>query len=145
MDPGAARKKLVAQHDRLRADMKRCGVLAMQLRAGESVQVELDAALAKLRSDFTEHNATETALVRPLLEDTPGWGSRLVDRMLEEHVAEHAAFWEMLAGSAVEVAGRMDELVEELDAHMAAEERTFLSPVVLDPHVITSHRRQEPS
>jgi iron-sulfur cluster repair protein YtfE (RIC family) len=145
MDPGAARKKLVAQHDRLRADMKRCSALAKQLRGGEPAQVELDAALAQLRSDFTEHNATETALVRPLLQDTPGWGSRLVDRMLEEHVAEHAAFWELLAGSALEVAGRMDELVDELDAHMAAEERTFLSPVVLDPHVITSHRRQEPS
>ena len=53
--------------------------------------------------------------------------------MLEEHVAEHAAFWEMLTGSTVEVAARMDELIDELDAHMAAEERTFLSPLVLHP------------
>jgi hypothetical protein len=60
--------------------------------------------------------------------------------MLEEHVAEHAAFWDLLAGPASEVAARMDELLEELDAHMAAEERTFLSPLVLDAAVIARRR-----
>jgi hypothetical protein len=39
----------------------------------------------------------------------------------------------------------MDDLVDELDAHMAAEERTFLSPRVLRADVIDRHRRQEPT
>jgi hypothetical protein len=56
--------------------------------------------------------------------------------MLEEHVAEHAAFWELLSGTQAEVAERIGELAEELDAHMAAEERTFLSPVTLRDDVI---------
>ena len=63
----------------------------------------------------------------------------------EEHVAEHAALWEMLTGEVGEVAARMSDLIDDLDAHMAAEERTFLSPLVLRHDVITRHRRQEPT
>jgi hypothetical protein len=36
------------------------------------------------------------------------------------------------------LASQLDALAEELDAHMAAEERTFLA--VLDPAVIERHR-----
>lgn len=145
MDAGATRMTLLAQHDRLRADLNRCGALARRLRCGEPTQGELDTALTQLRFDFAEHNATESALVGPLLHDSPGWGARLVERMVEEHVAEHTAFWELLAGSAAEIAERMDDLVDELDAHMAAEERTFLSLAVLHPEVIARNRRTEPT
>ena len=59
-----------------------------------------------------------------LVDDHPvarhGIKSLLVDRMLEEHVAEHAAFWELLTGTRGEVAARIAALAEELDAHMAA-------------------------
>ncbi len=145
MDAEATRRTLVAQHDKIRAHLNGCSLLARLLLEGEPVRVELDAALDRLRADFAVHNATETELVRPLLHDSPNWGAVLIDRMLEEHVAEHAAFWEMLAGSTVEVAARMDELIDELDAHMAAEERTFLSPAVLHPDVITRRRQEEPT
>lgn len=145
MDAEAVRKALIAQHDQLRVHLNRCSTLARMLRCGEPVQFELDAALARLRLDFAEHNTAETTAVRQLLHDSPGWGALLIDRMLEEHVAEHAAFWELLVGSAAEIAQRMDALVDELDAHMAAEERTFLSPVVLREEVITRRRRPEPA
>jgi len=140
MDAEAARQKLLAQHDQIREHLNACRTWARRLRGGEPVQPELDATLARLRDDFIAHNATETEVVRPLLRGSPGWGTVLIDRMLEEHVAEHAAFWDALAGSASEVVARMDELIEELDAHMAAEERTFLSPLVLDPAVIARRR-----
>ena len=140
MDAESARQRLLAQHDQIREHLNACSIWARRLRDGEPVQRELDAALARLREDFIEHNATETDLVRPLLRGSHGWGTVLIDRMLEEHVAEHAAFWDLLAGSASEVAARMDELIEELDAHMAAEERTFLSPLVLDAAVIARRR-----
>ena len=136
---------MLEQHDRIRAHLDVCSVLARRLRSGEPLHAQLDEALATLRADFGVHNTTESALIGPLLHETPGWGNVLVDRMLEEHVAEHAAFWELLAGTAEEVAARIDELVDELDAHMAAEERTFLSPLVLHPDVISRHRRQEPT
>lgn len=143
MDPADARKVLIAQHEKLRAHLSRCSSLASLFRAGEPVLVELDASLSQLRVDFAQHNATETRLVRPLLHDSPGWGTVLIDRMLEEHVAEHAAFWESLAGTVADVAAHMDDLIEELDAHMAAEERTFLSPLVLHHEVIARNRKQE--
>jgi len=138
MDSAEIRRTLLGQHEQIRAHLNGCSVLARRLLGGAPVQGELDAALTRLRADFIEHNIVETALVRPLLGDAAGRGALLVDRMFEEHVAEHAAFWQMLAGPAQEVAGRMDDLVDELDAHMAAEERTFLSPQAL--HVTTLPR-----
>jgi iron-sulfur cluster repair protein YtfE (RIC family) len=140
MNIEAVRAKLVEQHDRLRARLDTCSRLARLLRDGVPVHAELDLELAELRAEFAEHNETETAVVRPLLHDSPDWGVLLIDRMLEEHVGEHAAFWEALAGSPEDVAVRMDDLVDELDAHMAAEERTFLNPTVLRHDVITRHR-----
>lgn len=143
MDAEAARRKLVSQHQDIRRDLNTCSSLARRLLQGEPTHALLDAALARLRSEFIEHNATEQDLVRPLLKDSPGWGAVLIDRMMEEHVAEHAAFWEALSGSVADVATRMDDLLDELDAHMAAEERTFLSPVVLHNDVIARHRGED--
>ena len=145
MDADSARTRLLAQHAEIRAHLNGCGALARRMLAGELVHMELDVALTRLRRVFMEHNTTETDLVAPLLQSSHTWGGQLLDRMLEEHLGEHVAFWEMLAGSVVEVARRMDDLIDELDAHMAAEERTFLSPLVLHEDVIERHRRQEPT
>lgn len=145
MDIESARTKLIAQHDKIRAHLGECSKLAEQLQSGQPVDAALNAALAQLRADVLEHNATEADLIRPLLHGSPDWGTLLVDRMGEEHVAEHAALWEMLTGEVGEVAARMSDLIDDLDAHMAAEERTFLSPLVLRHDVITRHRRQEPT
>jgi iron-sulfur cluster repair protein YtfE (RIC family) len=135
MDRSAVRNKLLAQHERIRADVAECRALAQRLREGDAVDVEIDLAVARLRADFDEHNRTETGLLLPLLLYHAGGrgtrGALLAERMLEEHAAEHATVWNRLQGSLHEIAGRMDELVEELDAHMAAEERTFLSPLLL--------------
>ncbi len=142
MDAETARRTLLAQHQEIRIHLNACSLWARRLRDGEPVEHDLDAAVAQLREDLIKHNTTETDLVRPLLRDSSGWGTALIDRMQEEHVAEHTAFWDLLAGSAPGIAARMEELVEELDAHMAAEERTFLNPLVLDPAAIA--RRREP-
>ncbi len=131
MDAETARATLLSQHDSIRTQLDRCKILAHGLLAGAPVALQLDAALAQVRMDFVEHNATETALVGGLLHGLADRGPLLIDRMLEEHLAEHAEFWEKLAGRADQVAARIDDLIEELEAHMAAEERTFLSPLVL--------------
>ncbi len=139
MNATEARTTLLAQHEQLRLLLGTCTRLAREQRAGEPVTAELDEALAELRDEFADHNQMETAVIADLLHGPAAWGSLLIDRMLEEHVAEHAAFWELLTGTQAEVAERIGELAEELDAHMAAEERTFLSPVTLRDDVI--HRR----
>jgi iron-sulfur cluster repair protein YtfE (RIC family) len=141
MNANEARTTLLAQHDQLRLLLETCTRLARQQRDGEPVIAELDEALAELRDEFAEHNRRETAVIGELLHGPAEWGSLMVDRMLEEHVAEHAAFWELLSGTRAEVAERIEELAEELDAHMSAEERTFLSPMTLREDVIRRRTR----
>jgi hypothetical protein len=135
MDAEAVRKQLLVQHDLIRAHLAECMSLARRMRTGEALAGQLDAALSRLRLAFSEHNRAETELMhRLLLHDTPGRATRgtlLVERMLEEHVAEHIALGELLEGASPMVAATMDDLAYELDAHMAAEERTFLSPVIV--------------
>jgi len=140
MDADQARRKLLGQHEAIREHISRCVVLAHRFRNGENLARELDDALDTLRAKLSEHNAGETKLVGPLLHDCPRWGTLLIDRMLEEHLAEHAAFWDKLHGPTYEVVERIEDLADELDAHMAAEERTFLNPQVLHPDAISRHR-----
>jgi iron-sulfur cluster repair protein YtfE (RIC family) len=137
-----ARTTLLAQHEQLRLLLETCIRLARLQCDGDAVTVELDEALAELRDEFAEHNRMETAVIAELLHGPAAWGSLMIDRMLEEHVAEHAAFWELLSGTRAEVAERIEELAEELDAHMSAEERTFLNPLTLRDDVILRRTRE---
>ena len=143
MNASETRSKLLAQHEQLRSHLEVCTRLAALFRSGSPVDVALDVALTRLRMDFTVHNETESAAVASLLHGPSAWGSLLVDRMLEEHHAEHAAFWGLLSGSLADVATRIDDLADELDAHMAAEERTFLAPITLRDDVIRVRTRED--
>jgi len=138
MTPEHARQQLLSQHDRIRIHIATCTRLAELYRAGELPGADLDVALSALREELAAHNETETAIITQLLHGPAAWGKLMIDRMLEEHVAEHAAFWELLSGTRGQVAGRIDELADEIDAHMAAEERTFLAPATLREDVIRS-------
>jgi len=139
MDADQARTTLMTQHATIRASLEACGALTARFLAGEPVVQELEVAVQDLRREIALHNETENALVRVMLVRTARWGSQLIDRMVEEHRGEHDAMWALLTGSINDVAPRFSELVEELDAHMAAEERTFLAPHVLRPDVIERH------
>lgn len=142
MNATEARTTLLAQHERIRSQLEVCARLARLHRAGQEVGCELDAALGQLRDSLGQHNQDESAIIGELLHGPAAWGSLLVDRMFEEHVAEHTAFWALLSGTHTEIAGRIDDLVEEIDAHMLAEERTFLSPVTLRDDVIQVRTRE---
>ncbi len=142
MNASEARTQLLGQHEELRAILAVCTRYAQLYRSCDVFGGELDEALASLRELFEFHNRTETALVQKFLRGPSAWSSLLVDRMIEEHVAEHAAFGELLSGTRLEVSKRIEELAEELDGHMAAEERTFLSPVTLSEDVIRVRVRE---
>jgi iron-sulfur cluster repair protein YtfE (RIC family) len=142
MNATDARTTLLAQHEHIRRQLGVCTGLARLHRSGQGVETRLDAALAELRELLAQHNQAETTIIGKLLHGPAAWGSLLVDRMLEEHVAEHAVFWEHLQGTHSEIAARIDDLVEDLEAHMAAEERTFLSPVTLREDVIRARTRE---
>ena len=52
-------------------------------------------------------------------------------------IDEHVAMWTVMNQPAIVIA--LDALAEELDSHMAVEERTFLA--VLRPEVISKHSK----
>jgi iron-sulfur cluster repair protein YtfE (RIC family) len=143
MNAENVRAHLLAQHDRLRQHVHACTQMARLFRAGLATPRDLDLALDILRQELSLHNETETTAIRALLHGPSAWGSLLIDRMLEEHIAEHAVFWDLLTGTTEEMAARIDDLAEELDAHMAAEERTFLAPVTLRDDVLRVRTREE--
>lgn len=138
MEPSRARASILEQHERLRQILGDTQVIAERVLAGEGLVRELEQQLEILRTAFWDHNQSEEALLEPILRLDYAWGPARIARMLEEHGAEHAAIREALSGSALEVAARMAELAEDIDAHMAAEERTFLSPGVLRDDVVST-------
>ena len=81
------------------------------------------------------HQILQEQVEGTLLRLTDAWGPERVKRMHEEHVDEHLVIWGLLTGP--EVLARFDDIAEELEAHMQAEERTFLSPKVLKDDLIT--------
>ncbi len=145
MEAERIRSLLLDHHRSIRQHLANCLELAKGHTRGEPVRARLESALDRLRDEMAQHNAVETALVRSVLTDAANWGAALIDRMVDEHAAEHRAFADWLAEPIAEIAERMPELVEEIEAHMAAEERTFLAPVVLDSETVARRSSGAPS
>jgi hypothetical protein len=132
---------LLAEHDRLRRLLTDTAEVAVRVLAKERSLDHFEDLLAAVRSAFAEHNASEETLLEPILRLDLAWGPPRIARMLEEHGAEHTSFRAALERPALELAGEMSELVELIEAHMEAEERTFLSPGVLRDDLVGSERR----
>jgi hypothetical protein len=137
MEPSQARQQLLAEHDELRTILARADRIAREVVAGAAVTAELRDVLQLCRDLFAIHNASEERLLGPILQQDFAWGQVRIDRMFEEHRAEHAEIFAALRGPVREVAGRIGDLRELVEAHMAAEERTFLSRGVLRDDVVT--------
>jgi hypothetical protein len=120
-----ARSRLIAQHDRIRAAIRRC-IQHARGRIGEPIDDELDMALTRLRAEWWDHDKTETALLREILS-TSRRTPEQVERMIEDHLTEHAHTWAELCRPARFVIAKIEELCVTLEAHMVGEERTFLS------------------
>jgi len=131
MEPSEARALLLTQHQQLRALLNGAHALAERLLGGEDVGGAFAARLDEVRHAFAAHNVSEEALLEPILRFDYAWGPPCIAGMVEGQSAEHASMRELLARAPVDLAARMGELCEDIDAHIAAEERTFLSPAVL--------------
>jgi hypothetical protein len=122
---------LLEQHAALRSRIGRCGSLAHRWREGEPVAQQLATELVRLRGDFSEHNRIEEQLLAPYLAKSDAWSPLRIERMLDEHAAEHAEFFIALEGTTEEVAAGFVDFAAQIEAHMAMEEETFLSAKVL--------------
>lgn len=120
--------ELIAQHDALRGLMTGCERLADGLDTAGGDPAELLHEIERLREAFTAHNAFEENILRPVLLAEDRYGSVRVDRMVEDHVNEHA---EMRARLGSPVTANLRDVIETLRAHLEAEERYLLSAQVL--------------
>ena len=130
MPPSAAdmRRVIISQHAGLREGLAAVQRLCAAGRAGHDVDLALAGAIDAARRAFELHNRTEEALLQPLLAASSGAAAARVERMLEEHQAEHLLLRSALSAPDAELMTRFDDLAEEILAHMDAEERTFLHP-----------------
>lgn len=102
--------------------------------AGDALPSDLESRLRQIRSAYAAHNHYEESVLEPLFLRGDPVGTARIARMIEEHMAEHRAVEAFLARPAPEVAPELVEFVEQLEAHMAAEERVFLNSRALPEH-----------
>lgn len=131
--PSQLLEALLQQHDMLRTMMDRCEQLADQLDAGLVQPAELTREVAKLRVAFDAHNRFEEQLLRPVLHELDAFADVRIERMVDDHVHEHRSIRNHLDGPTAELRGSL----YELRAHLAAEERYFVTSRVLRDDVIT--------
>jgi len=120
--------ELVAQHDALRGIMGRCEELADGLDQGDGDPEPLTREITRLREAFEAHNVFEERVLRPVLLAEDTHGALRIERMVEDHIHEHAEMRYRLGSIVTE---QVRDVVETLRAHLDAEERYLLSSRVL--------------
>jgi iron-sulfur cluster repair protein YtfE (RIC family) len=133
--PSTALRELLAQHAKLRDMMERCEQLADELERSGGDPSPLTREVARIRLAFDAHNTYEEQLLRPVLEAADSFGAVRIDRMVAEHVDEHRSMRTRLAGWTATSALR--EVLDNLRAHLDAEERYFLSAKFLRDDVVS--------
>lgn len=135
MTPASALTELLAQHATLREMMDLCLELADKLDATGGDPSELTREVARIRIAFEAHNRYEEALLRPVLEESNAFGDVRIDQMIAVHVDEHRSVRNHLERWTATSALR--EVLEDLRAHLDAEERHFLTAKILRDDVVT--------
>jgi hemerythrin-like domain-containing protein len=132
-EPSEALAELLRQHEALRAIADTCEQLADEVDAGRGEVGTLVREVAKLRAAFTVHNQFEEQVLRPILATIDAFGEVRIDRMVADHVVEHRA----LASQLDAPTAALRATLETLRAHLAAEERYFLSARVLKDDIVS--------
>ncbi len=131
--PSGLLAELKHQHEALRGLMDRCEQLADDLDRGHAQAADLTREVAKLRVAFDAHNKFEEQLLRPVLREIDAFGEVRLEHMVSDHIDEHRAMRRQLEGPT----GELRATLYELRAHLAAEERYFLSSRVLRDDLVT--------
>lgn len=131
--PSELLDQLLQQHERLRVMMDRCEQLADQLDAGVVQPSELTREVLELRAAFDAHNRFEEELLQPMLRELDAFADVRIERMVEDHLHEHRSIRDHLDGPTAELRGSL----YELRAHLAAEERYFVTARVLRDDVVS--------
>lgn len=130
--PTDALTELLAQHGALREMIEQCLTLLTDLDHGRIEAHAVMREVTRLRSALTLHNEYEEQFLRPVLAEGDAFSEVRVERMVEEHKAEHAALGANLSGTPQELRSVLDHL----RSHLEAEERYFLSSNVLRNDIV---------
>ncbi len=128
MTSSGALAELIAQHDALRVLMSNCERLADDVDSSRAEPTALMNQITQLREAFDAHNVYEERLLRPVLLEGDVYGTIRVERMVEDHVNEHAELRTRLRSP---VTAELRDVIETLRAHLDAEERYLLSSKAL--------------
>lgn len=135
--PSRIRKRILHEHVALRSKLEELSAAVASLEAGNtrSTSHALDLAAA-LYIDLRAHIDHEDALLVPVLRDADAWGKVRADQLAHHHAQQRAVFSEASLraqkGAPVSaVAVWLRNLIDELNADMADEERELLTVEVL--------------
>jgi hypothetical protein len=126
-DPDQALAQMLQQHEALRARMDVCEHMADELDQGRGSVGTLGREIAQLRVAFEAHNRFEERVLPALLHAADAFGEARISHMLADHVHEHRVLRTRLDGPTAELRATL----YELRAHLAMEERYFLSSRVV--------------
>lgn len=118
-----ALEALVREHEMLRAMIDGCEQLADSVDRGRGDVGALVREVANLRERFEAHNQLEEHVLRPILRTLDASGDVRIEYMVADHIGEHRALCHRLDGPTAELRA----VLYELRAHLAGEERWFLS------------------
>ena len=121
--PSQVLDELVRQHGMLRASMDECEELADRIDAGRGDISALVREVGALREAFEARSELVERSLRPLLRGLDAFAEARIEHMCADHVAEHRALRDRLDGPT----GELRATLYQLRAHLAAEERYFLS------------------
>lgn len=132
--PAAALHELEAQHEVIRRLMDRCEQLADELDAGRLDADQLTREVVRLRLALDTHNRFEEQLLRPVLIEEDAFADARIDRMVDDHVAEHRAMRDQLNATETRI---LRETLQMLRAHLESEERYLLNAKVLHDDLVS--------
>lgn len=133
--PSEIRTELLGQHADLRAKMKAARELANRCHH-EDAREALRDSLSRVADALRMHNKREEELMRDVFPELDAWGPIRAEIMAEEHVGEHNHLYEALMTAsttavAKEAASAAMTLFDQIEKHMAREEKVFLGEDVL--------------
>ena len=142
MRPSEIRERVLAEHERLRADFERIEAIARAAHDGAlerfgDLRVEADALLARLLS----HMRWEESYLLPTLRNSDSWGAERAARLIKDHRDQRELFRFLHSRLASTepwpvMAQRLSDLIALLRDDIAEEERDLLDERVLRDDVV---------
>ena len=142
--PSEVRGRILRGHEALRRQLDDLASVTHALRDGDDSAVGHAISLCEeLLIELSRHIDLEDAVLAPLLRDVDAWGPIRAARLLRHHVDQRAELKLIAERSHSEhapitLAAVLSDLIEDLRADMAFEERDVLSADLLRDDVTSS-------